>query len=80
MRQVTNQNKKKSRRQERTTCRPNGNSGPVNKMSMVQEQRMINAMALRVLCFNIGFTGLGLGEDSCVFCSSADSFIGLLSE
>ena len=41
---------------------------------------MINAMALRVLCFNIGFKGLGLGEGACVVFSSAGSFIGLLSE
>ena len=78
--QVTNQNKKKSRREDRTTCRPNENSGPVNKISMVQTQRTINAMALRVLCFNIGFTELGLGEDPCLVGPSTGSFIRLLSE
>ena len=47
---------------------------------MVQEQRMINAMALRVLCFKIGFKGLMLGEDSLVVCLSSGLFIRLFDE
>ena len=54
---VANQNKKNSRRQERTTCKPNENPGPVNKIRTVQAHRIINAKALRVLSLITGFTG-----------------------
>ena len=50
--QVTSQKRKKSRIVERTTCRAKGNPGPVNRMSPVQAQRMMNARAMRVRCFN----------------------------
>jgi len=72
---VANQNKKNKRRQERTTCRPNENSGPVNKISTVQAHKIINAKTLRVLSFIIGFTG-GLCEGgSCGLFSLEGSFI-----
>jgi len=76
--QVTNQKRKKSSRHERTTCRPKPNSGPVNRMSTVQAHRMINAIALRILCFIMGFAGSGFGQGGCVGCSG--SFIGLSGE
>ena len=54
---MANQNKKNSRREESTTCNPNGNPGPVNKIRTVQAHRIINAKALRVLPLITGFTG-----------------------
>jgi len=62
---VANQNKKNNKRQERITCRPNGNSGPVNKIRTVHAHRIINAKALRVLPFIIGFNGDLCEEESC---------------
>jgi len=47
---VANQNKKNRRRQERTTCNPNENPGPVNKIRTVQEHRIINARQERTTC------------------------------
>ena len=77
---VTNQNKKNSRRQERTTCNPNENPGPVNKIRTVQEHRIINAMALRVLSFITGFIAELCEEGSCELFFPAGFFIGLLGE
>jgi len=40
--------------QDRITCRPNENSGPVNKISTEEMQRIINAIILLVLSLRIG--------------------------
>ncbi len=77
---VANQNKKNSRRLERTTCNPNENPGPVNRIRTVQEHRIINAMALRVLSFIIGLTTELCGEGSCGLFLPAGFFIGPLDE
>jgi hypothetical protein len=77
---VANQNKKNNRRQERTTCSPNGNPGPVNKIRTVQAHRIINAKALRVLSFITGFTGGLCEEGSSELFLLAESFIGLFGE
>ena len=77
---VASQNKKNKSRQERTTCRPNEKPGPVNKIRTVQEHRIINAKALRVLSFITGFTGGLCGEGSSELFLLAGSFIGLFGE
>ncbi len=59
---VASQNKKNKRRQERTTCRLNEKPGPVNKIRTVQAHKIINAKALRVVSFIMGFTGELLEE------------------
>ena len=75
---MANQNKKNKRRQERTTCSPNENPGPVNKISTVQAHKIINAKAPRVLFFIMGFTG-GLCEGgSCGLFSIEGFFIRIV--
>ena len=77
---VANQNKKNSRRQERTTCNPNENPGPVNKIRTVQAHRIINAKALRVLSLITGFTGELFEEGSSELFLLVGSSIRLLGE
>ena len=77
---VANQNKKNSRRQERTTCKPNENPGPVNKIRTVQVHRITNAKALRVLSLITGFTGELFEEGFSEFLLLVDSSIGLLGD
>ena len=77
---MANQNKKNNRREERTTCSPNGNPGPVNKIRTVQAHRIINAKALRVLSLITGFTGELFEEGSSALFLLVGSSIGLLGE
>ena len=77
---MANQNKKNNRRQERTTCSPNENPGPVNKIRTVQAHRIINARDLRVLSFIIGFIAELCEEGSCGLFLPAGFFIGQLGE
>ena len=77
---MANQNKKNNRSEERTTCSPNGNSGPVNKIRTVHEHRIINAKALRVLSLSTGFTGELFEEGSSELFLLVGSSIGLLGE
>ena len=77
---VANQNKKNSRREERTTCNPKGNPGPVNKIRTVQVHRIIKAKALRVLSLSTGFTGELFEEGSSELFLLVGSSIGLLGE
>ena len=62
------------------TDNPNENPGPVNKTRTVQEHRIINAMALRVLSFITDFTTELCEEGSCELFFPAGFFIGLLGE
>jgi len=78
--EVANQNKKNKRRQERTTCNPNGNPGPVNKIRTVHEHRIKNAKIPRVVLLIIGLTTGLFAEDSCWSFLSEFFFIRLLAK
>jgi hypothetical protein len=52
--------------QDRITCKPNENSGPVNKISTEDEQRIINAITLLVLSLRIGLIGEFFWENFCL--------------
>ena len=66
--------------QDRTTCRPNENSGPVNKISTEDMQRIINAIIILVLPLRIGLIAEFFWENSCSVWLSLGSFIDSLDE